>query len=137
MSEFTRIFSPRTDKAVKAISLLTNGTRYKPTEEETAHTLSVLKSAVDDIAQRYGVLPSGEVVVKEVPDMDTSEGRIEAQEAVLKEAAFAHGDVDVNVRSIPEAQLTRYATHILHRMCEKFDLPEAKPKNFEPVKTED
>jgi len=126
-TEFTRIFSPRTDKAVKAILLLTNGARYKPTEKEVAETLDVLKSAVNDIAQLYGVLPGGEVVVKDIPATKggaagtTSEERIEAKKALIKRSPFAHEDVDANVRSIPEAQLTAYATHILHRISEKFD----------------
>jgi len=138
-TEFTRIFSPKTDRAVKAILLLTNGSRYKPTEDEVAHTLDVLKSAVNDIAQLYGVLPGGEVVVKDIPASKdgaagtASERRIAAKMAIIKRSPFAHGDVDANVRSIPDAQLTMYATHILARICGKWDEPEAKPKNFEPV----
>ena len=132
-TEFKRIFHPRTDKAVKAIMLLTNGVRYKPTEAEIATTLTVLKDAVNDIAQLYGVLPGGEVVVKEVPltATEASEKRIEDKIAVNKKSPFARGDVDANVRSVPENQLTAYATHILARICNKFDLPEAKPKNYE------
>jgi len=120
-TEFARIFSPRTEKAVKAISLLTNGTRYAPTEEEAAHTLEVLKSAVNDIAQLYGLLPSGEVVAKDVPEPGSSEERIAEKEAVILRSGFARESVDANVRSIPENQLTAYITRIMHRMCEKFD----------------
>jgi len=144
MSEFARIFSPKTERAVKAISLLTNGPRYKPTEDEIAKTLSVLKEAVNDIAQLYGALPSGKLITPDSTCIaqppakgDTSEERIDAAEAVLKRSPFAHGDVDVNVRSIPDNQLTAYATQILHRVCEKWHTPEAKPKVFVPTKTED
>ncbi len=138
-TEFTRIFSPRADKAVKAISLLTNGVRYKPTEEEVDKMLGVLKEAVNDIAQLYGILPSGDVVVKDVPaTKDAAEGtasekRISALTVTRKRSAFASEDVDANVRSIPEDQLTRYATHVLARICGKFDEPEAQPKTFVKV----
>lgn len=134
MSEFTRIFSPKTERAVKAITLLTNGARYKPTEEEVANTLDVLKTAVNDIAVLYGVLPGGEVVVKEVPDEGSlvEASRIDAKIDAIKRSPFARGDVDANVRSIPEAQLTAYATNIMARLCSKYEDPEAQPKNYTP-----
>ena len=137
-TEFTRIFSPRTDKAVKAILLLTNGTKYKPTAEEVEHTMSVLKDAVNDIAQLYGVLPGGQVVVKDV-EPEVHEGglveasRLDAKIEAIKRSPFAYGDVDTNIRDIPDAQLTRYATHILARICGKWDEPEAQPKNYLPL----
>ena len=114
MSEFTRIFSPRTEKAVKAISLLTNGTRYAPTEEEMAHTLDVLKTAVNDIAQLYGILPDGDVVVKDVSVEPAPEKKVTSD-------SWKHHDIDKNVRSIPENQLTAYATQIMARMCDKYE----------------
>jgi len=121
-TEFARIFSPRTEKAVKAISLLTNGTRYAPTEEEAAHTLEVLKSAVNDIAQLYGLLPSGEVVVKDVPAAEeTSEDRIEKKTAAIHDGGWPHHAIDARVRSIPVGQLSAYVTQIMHRLCERFD----------------
>lgn len=133
MTEFSRIFTPRTEKAVKAISLLTNGVRYNPTEEETNDTLEALKSAVNDIAELYGILPSSEGD----PDTEsheeaTSKDRIESKQQTIKRSAFDRLDVDSNVRMIPEAQLTAYATHIVARLCEKFEDPEAQPKNYEP-----
>ena len=133
-TEFKRIFHPRTDKAVKAIMLLTNGVRYKPTQQEIDKTLEVLKDAVNDIAQLYGVLPGGEVVVKDVvKDHRTeSEKRIDDKKAAVKRSPFAHEDVDANVRSIPDAQLTQYATYILARICGKWDEEEAQPKNYLP-----
>lgn len=134
ISEFDRIFSPRAVKAVKAISLLTNGTKYAPTQEEKNQTLLVLKDAVNDIAQLYGMLPGGQVVVKDVvpsgEEEETSESRVADKMAFIKRSPFARGDVDANVRSIPENQLTAYATHIMARLCSKFEEPEAKPKNF-------
>lgn len=130
MTEFTRIFNPRADKAVKAILLLTNGHRYKPTQEEKDRTLLVLKDAVNNIAQLYGMLPGGEVVVKDAPT-STSEDRIDEKKATIKQSAFAREDVYANVHSIPEAQLTAYASSMLARLCAKFDEPEARPKNYE------
>lgn len=140
MSEFARIFSPKTERAVKAISLLTNGPRYKPTEEETAHTLQALKEAVDDIAKLYGVLPEGDIIVKGVDEpRDTTmteslveASRIDAKMEILKRSPFAHGKIFANVEGIPEEQLTNYATHILARLCAKFEEPEIQPKNYEP-----
>jgi hypothetical protein len=116
MSEFTRIFSPRTEKAVKAISLLTNGTRYAPTEKEVAHTLDVLKIAVNDIAQLYGVLPGGDVVVKDVPIEPAPK-----EEKKDTRGSWHHHDIDKNVRSIPDNQLTAYATQIMARVCERLE----------------
>ena len=110
MSEFDRIFTPRTHKAVKAISLLTNGTKYAPTQKEKDATLAVLKEAVNDIAQLYGMLPNGEVVVVPVNEAPKP-----------KRSDFHHRDIDANVRSIPENQLSSYITHMLARMCDIHD----------------
>lgn len=117
MTEFDRIFSPRAAKAVKAISLLTNGVKYAPTQEEKDATLVVLKDAVNDVARLYGMLPNGEIVVQDVEPVDT----VAAKQISIKESPFAHGDVDANVRSIPENQLTRYVTHIMARMCNAYE----------------
>lgn len=135
MTEFARIFTPRTEKAVKAISLLTNGVRYKPTKDETDHLLDVLKEAVNDIAQLYGVLPGAGVAQPVVPDEGSlvEASRIDAKVDAIKRSPFARGDVSPNVDSIPEAQLTAYATHIVARLCGRFEEAEAQPKNFKPV----
>ena len=124
MSEFKRIFTPRTEKAVKAISLLLNGSRYAPTKKEKDNTLAVLKDAVNDVAQVYGMLPNDKVVSQDT-EPTTAEGRSEASIAarkeVIKKSAFAHENVDANVRSIPENQLTSYVTHIMARMCGEYE----------------
>jgi hypothetical protein len=123
MSEFARIFDPKAERAVKAIALLTNGTRYKPTEEEIARTLGVLKDAVNDIAQLYGVLPGGEVVVKDVPltEPETSEERVEAKSDAIAKGDWPFLSIDKRVRAIPDNQLSAYVTQIMHRMSERFD----------------
>lgn len=130
MSEFQRIFLPRTEKAVKAISLLTNGVRYNPTPEETTAAFDALKSAVNDLAESYGLLPPAKEDT--APESRVEASRIDAKIETIKRSPFAREDVDANVRSIPEAQLTAYATHIVARLCEKFEEPEAQPKNFKP-----
>lgn len=128
MSEFQRIFLPRTNKAVKAISLLTNGVRYNPTPEETADAFNALKGAVNDLAEAYGILPTPEEAP--APESRVEASRIDAKVASIKASAFAREDVHANVMSIPEAQLTAYASYILARLCAKFDEPEAQPKNY-------
>ncbi len=135
MSEFQRIFNPRAEKAVKAINLLTNGTRYDPTEEEVTNTLTMLKDAVNNIAEVYGALPGDEVEVKDVSGSESrvEASRIDAKVAAIKQSAFARQDVSANVANIPNTQLTAYATHILARLCEKFEEPEAQPKNYLPI----
>lgn len=147
MSDFYRIFNPRAVKAVKAISLLANGIRYAPTQEEKDHTLEVLKDAVNDIAKIYGMLSSEDTVVEDIdttciaPDiaMDnaqrkgleaTSEERIKAKKALIERSAFARQDVHMNVLNIPSDQLTAYATQIVARLCSRFEEPEAQPKNY-------
>lgn len=136
MSEFARIFSPRIEKAVKSISLLTNGVRYKPTTDETSHLMDALKDAVNDIAQLYGVLPKSEdidtapIALNAAQDSRAEASRIDANIDAIKRSPFARQDVHVNVASIPEVQLTAYATSILARICERFEDPEAQPKNY-------
>ncbi len=130
MTEFTRIFNPRADKAVKAILLLTNGCRYEPTQEEKDRTLMVLKDAVNDIASLYGLLPNVPEVAQQ--KAETSEQRIDANRGTIKRLPFARGDVGANVMSIPEAQVTAYATAIMARLCGKFEEAEAEPKNYLP-----
>jgi len=128
MTEFTRIFTPRADKAVKAILLLTNGHRYEPTQEEKDRTLMVLKEAVNDIASLYGMLPGAkpdttciapEIAMEKA--QQTSEDRIRGQEAAINRAGWPHHSIDARVRSIPENQLSAYITQIMHRMCEVHD----------------
>ena len=135
MTEFERIFIPRTYKAVKAVSLLANGARYKPTEKEAQHTLGALKDAVNEIAAAYGVLPAAKAEVgigvkakenekiTEAPDPDTSEGRIEIQQAKIEASPFSYKDIQINVAAIPENQLSFYITQITARMCDRFDNP--------------
>ncbi len=138
MTEFARIFTPRAAKAVKAISLLTNGARYEPTQEEKDNTLSVLKDAVNDIASLYGMLPGGQVVVKDVPPTgiksETSEQRITERVAAIDRGEWPRLSIDARVRAIPENQLSSYVTQIMARMCDKFDdaKSEAQPKNYLP-----
>ncbi len=129
MTEFTRIFSPRADKAVKAILLLTNGHRYEPTQKEKDRTLMVLKNAVNDIAGLYGMLPGAQLTPEATP---APESRIDAKIASIKASPFARADVGANVMSIPEAQVTAYATAIMARLCGKFEEAEAEPKNYLP-----
>ncbi len=123
-TEFTRIFSPRATKAVKAILLLKNGAKYGPTAKEVALTLEVLKAAVDDIARLYGALPADVPSPGTEDETRTSAGRIDRKMDALKRSPFAHGDVDTNVRAIPENQVTAYASHLMARMCEKFETDE-------------
>ncbi len=130
MTEFTRIFAPRADKAVKAILLLTNGHRYEPTQEEKDRTLLVLKDAVNDIAGLYGMLPGARPIP--APESRVEASRIDAKIASIKTSPFARGDVGANVMSIPEEQVTAYATAIMARLCEKFETAEAQPKNYLP-----
>lgn len=146
-TEFLRIFSPRTEKAVKAISLLTNGVRYSPTSTETEHMLEVLKDAVNDIAGLYGKLPAAPLKQTEnaenagaaTPGLESlvEASRIDRKIASIKASPFARQDVSANVASIPEAQLTAYATHILARLCSKFEEAEAQPKNHAAKDAED
>lgn len=140
MTEFTRIFLPRTEKAVKAISLLTNGVRYKPTAEETTAAFDALKGAVNDLAEAYGILPTvKEVVEPEAPDEGSlvEVSRIDAKVDAINRSLFARGDVGANVMAIPENQVTAYATQILARLCGKFEEAEAQPKNFKPKEEEE
>ncbi len=137
MTEFTRIFTPRADKAVKAILLLTNGHRYEPTQEEKDRTLEVLKDAVNDIAGLYGMLPDAPKVVETADLIAASESRVEASRIdakieSIKRSPFARGNVQANVAAIPEAQLTAYATHIMAQLCSRFEEAEAQPKNYTP-----
>ncbi len=134
MTEFTRIFNPRADKAVKAILLLTNGHRYEPTQEEKDRTLLVLKDAVNDIAGLYGMLPGAQPTPggTSAPESRVEASRIDAKIASIKASPFARGDVGANVMSIPEAQVTAYATALMARLCGKFEEAEAQPKNFTP-----
>jgi hypothetical protein len=111
MSEFERIFSPRAEKAAKAISLLTNGMKYAPTQEEKDATIAVLKEAVNDVAQLYGMLPG--VKVEEVKEEPPKNSRL----------LFAFKSVSDDVAGIPENMLTKYVTHIMARMCNKFEDP--------------
>jgi hypothetical protein len=132
-------------KAVKAISILKNGAKYQPTQEEIDDTLRDLKNAVDAIARAYGALPADVprsldttciaqsiaiVNAQKKADEETrseasaSDRRIDAAKAALKRSPFAHGDVDTNIRAIPENQVTAYMTHLTARMCEKFETAE-------------
>lgn len=127
MSEFNRIFRPKLAKAVKAISLLRTGAKRKPTDKEKELTLNALKSAVNEIAEAYGVLPPAPKEENEKiassPEQTkkmTSEERIEKKLQAIERSPFAHGSVDTNVRAIPDNQLTAYATMITHRVCERF-----------------
>lgn len=124
MSEFSRIFDPKLAKAVKAIGMLQNGHRYQPTEKQISDTLEDLKNAVNSIALAYGVLPASatgdENGKPSQPVKETSEDRIKKKMDAIERSPFAHGDVDTNVRAIPDNQLTAYATMITHRVCERF-----------------
>ena len=120
MSDFDRIFNPRLEKAVKAISLLENGIRYKPTSEQASDTVKQLHKAVEIIQSVYNVstpVVSEVSEVSEVSDADTTE----MSASVVAPEGWKQNHIIFNVSNIPENQLSSYVTQILARMCERFD----------------
>jgi len=54
-ADFVRVVSPRVNKAVKAIALITNcaGSNYLYTDVQTGQIVSVLSAAVDGVKQAF------------------------------------------------------------------------------------
>ena len=107
MSDFDRIFGPRLEKAVKAISLLETGVRYNPTPEQISKTIEELDEAVMAIRSAYGV--------------PASDGPKNPPTEAKAPDGWRHDDIRLNVTNIPANQLSFYATQIVARMGEIVD----------------
>ena len=110
MNDFDRIFGPRLEKAVKAISLLANGVRYEPNPEQISKMISELETAVMEIRTAYGVKQEDAPAPAPAPAPTPAPAE-----------GWKHHDIPKNVNSIPDNQLGSYATRIMARLCERLD----------------
>ena len=113
MNDFDRIFGPRLEKAVKAISLLANGVRYEPSQDQLQNTIAELETALLEVRMIYGV--KQEEAPASDPNPDPAPVSARAPEG------WKHDDIRLNVTNIPDNQLSSYATKIIDRLCERFD----------------
>ena len=117
MNDFDRIFGPRLEKAVKAISLLANGVRYEPSQDQLQNTIAELETALLEVRTIYGVKQE-EVPA---PDPNPDPAPVSAPVSARAPEGWKHDDIRLNVTNIPANQLSSYATQIIARLCERFD----------------
>lgn len=128
MSDFERIFAPRVEKAVKAISLLENGAakRYEADGDTVRAYIRQLEDALDSVRSEY----ADHLGVTEKADETTTESVIEESEespatrdstntSSSQPLVFPHwAQIKDFVSQVPKDQIPSYILHFGDRMYE-------------------